>query len=571
MLSLRDASVLGCVFFQMLYPQMMPYYSMPMYSPYMGSLLMRTPGGAGMRFGHHRSLPRPGLHHPAAAAAAAAHRAEGVRMLDVSHTLRSSPQRLPHRGRLPMYQIPRVPVHYPYTFPHMHPMYAQHPHPSHAGYYMMPEELRMPPVQTPFPYSAPYPLQPHLPPQLRGPITGPHSHLHGTHLHQGSPLHTHALAGHPAASASPQGRPAPGDEGQDSTSSPESGRSDNLAGASMPGQGFQVLPNVKHVPAHLMRPSLQPSSQSSSRSSTPINTLDRVPNPVPPHLQEGRGTPVSDRPYSPANYAARSSPLSMTEEACRDRSGSRERDLATKEADLVGQFASLQTAGNGAGGGDLGHKKDSLAAPIPKKTNNPKQLRLKTGFSRQFSDDLPTPTAITDIVRMIEENIEEVPEASDSSASSPATPQRAQLLSRLNGRNAALSSLQLDLVAAQQRQHQHSAAGSSTSHSTPSSDSPATLNGERPTYAGIVGKPTAPGQGFMQDFSQMEPQTPRTPLGFITPGGEVDVVDPFGILKSLNIEAGTAEQRQAQEGGSLPWERGVMMVVQRFLFCFGAT
>lgn len=320
----------------------------------------------------------------------------------------------------------------------------------------------------------------------------------------------------------------------------------------MPGQGFQVLPNVKHVPAHLMRPSLQPSSQSSSRSSTPINTLDRVPNPVPPHLQEGRGTPVSDRPYSPANYAARSSPLSMMEEARRDRSGSRERDLATKEADLVGQFSSLHTAGNGAGGGDLGLKKDGLAAPVPKKTNNPKQLRLKTGFSRQFSDDLPTPTAITDIVRMIEENIEEMPEASDSSASSPATPQRAQLLSRLNGRNAALSSLQLDLVAAQQRQHQHSAADSSTSHSTPSSDSPAALNGERPTYAGIVGKPTALGQGFMQDFSQMEPQTPRTPLGFITPGGEVDVVDPFGILKSLNIEASTAEQRRAQEGGSLP-------------------
>lgn len=542
--------VLLLVSFQMFHPQMIPYYSMPMYSPYMGSLLMRTPSGAGMRFSHHRGLPRPSL---PPASASAVHRAEGLRMLDTSHALRS-PQRLPHRGRLPVYQIPRVPIHYPYAFPHMHPMYAQHPHPSHMGYYMMPEELRVPSVHAQFPYGSPYPLQPpHLPAHLRGPITGPHSHLHGAHFHQGTPVHAHPLPSHPASSASPQGRATPNDDGQENTSSPEASHANSLTGPNLPGQGFQVLPNVKHVPAHLMHPSLQTSSQSSSRSSTPINTLDRVPNLVPQHLQEGRGTPVSDRPYSPANYAARSSPLCMMEEAYRDRSGSRERDLATKEADIATQFASLQTPGNNVGG-NSSHKEASLAVPIPKKINNPKQLRLKTGFSRQFSDDLPTPTAITDIVRMIEENIEEAPENSDSSASSPATPQRAEMLSRLNGRNAALNSLQLDLVAAQQRQQQqqHSAASNSIPHSTPSSDSPAALNGERLTYAGIVGKPTSPGQGFIQDFSQMEPQTPRTPLGFITPGGEVDVVDPFGILKSLNIEAGTTEQRRAQDSSSLP-------------------
>ena len=40
-----------------------------------------------------------------------------------------------------------------------------------------------------------------------------------------------------------------------------------------------------------------------------------------------------------------------------------------------------------------------------------KNLKLNTtGFSRQFSDDLGTPTEVTKLVKMIEENIEEIDE-----------------------------------------------------------------------------------------------------------------------------------------------------------------
>ncbi|XP_070187827.1 probable helicase with zinc finger domain isoform X2 [Littorina saxatilis] len=509
--------------YQLVHPQMMPYYGMPMYSPYIGPVFMRAPGGGGgMRLGHHHRLPRPGMHP-------GAHRGEGVRMADASHTLRS-PGRFHQRGRLPVYQLPRMPLPLHYPLPQVHPMYTPQIHP---GYHMMPEDPRVASLHAPFPYSAAYHPQQLL--QLRGPITGPHSHLHGPHFHQGLPLHAHPTH---AASPSPQGRGGTpsNDDSQDSGSSPEAGRSSS---SSVTG-GFQVLPNVKHVPPHLMRGGLQPSSQSSSRSSTPINP-ERGPIPVPSYLNEGRRTPVSDRPYSPANYAARSSPLS---EAHRDRSGSRERDFgASESADLGNPFAA-----SGAGNSPSGESSppESKVPPLvsSRKTNNPKQLRLKTGFSRQFSDDLPTPTAITDIVRMIEENIEEGSENSDSSASSPVMPQRTQLMTRLNGRNAALSSLQLDLVAAQRQQQNAMMGGSNnTSHSTPSSsDSPATMNGERPTYAGIVGKPHVQGQGLMPDISQVEPQTPRTPTGFTTPGSDPQL-DPYGILKGLNIEATSVGRR----------------------------
>jgi hypothetical protein len=97
---------------------------------------------------------------------------------------------------------------------------------------------------------------------------------------------------------------------------------------------FQVLPNVKHVPAHLMRGGLaqaSTSSQNSSRSSTPAG--------VPAHWQqEGRRIPVSERPYSPANYGACTSPL---DELHRDRSNSREREAET-EADVIARFTNMQ-------------------------------------------------------------------------------------------------------------------------------------------------------------------------------------------------------------------------------------
>ena len=245
------------------------------------------------------------------------------------------------------------------------------------------------------------------------------------------------------------------------------------------GQGFKVLPNVKHVPAHLKRGGTS-SPQSSSRSSTPAG-LDR-----------GH---ISDRPYSPANYPR----LDDT----RDRSSSREGEPET-EADVIARFSAMKTT--------VTSDTDTIntITPSAAKSNNPKQLRLKTGFSRQFSDDLPTPTAITDLVRMIED-IDEKPERlveEDLSSGASNSPD-----ARTNGRNAALSSLQLNLEAGRADGGQ-----------------------QRLTYAGIVGKPSSNGATLMPDISHIEPQTPRTPSGFVTPGGE-SVDDPFGILKNLKFDA----------------------------------
>jgi hypothetical protein len=191
------------------------------------------------------------------------------------------------------------------------------------------------------------------------------------------------------------------------------------------------------------------------------------------------------------------------------------------------------------------------ASSAAAKKANPKQLRLRTGFSRQFSDDLPTPTAITDLVRMIED-IDEKPEivmeedsvggTSDSShGSSPVTvhPAGAQR-GKVSNRNLALNNLQLNLAAAQQQQAAVLSSSKppsvSSLQSTPSTESPSTMNGEKLTYAGIVGKPAAPTQGgLMPDPQHIEPQTPRTPSGFVTPGGGEAMDDPFMMLRNLPI------------------------------------
>ncbi|KAK7502369.1 hypothetical protein BaRGS_00006322, partial [Batillaria attramentaria] len=379
--------------YQMYTPQMLPYYPMPYFPPYVGPMVMRGPGGASILRGHPKGFPRPAFHQPSAA-----QRSEGIRMVDMTHSLR--PALRHHRsGRMAMY-VPRVPM--PYAMPPMHAMFPQHLPPHHpGGYYMLPDDPRMLGIHHQHPYAHPY---------------------HASLSERGDDS--------PKARASPDPKVKPAVVG---------------SGVS---PGFQVLPNVVHVPPHL-RPGHNPSSQNSSRSSTPSQLTATplptppTPNPVPPHLQEGRGTPVSERPYSPANYAsaARSSTPLSCEDAQRDRSGSRERDVTIVAAAKVGPEAVNVSDGESNKNDDADAKQGTRTTSNNQKTR--KQLRLKTGFSRQFSDDLPTPTAITDIVRMIEENIDEGSENSDTSSPSVDMP-RVQL-SRINGRNAALSSLQLDL------------------------------------------------------------------------------------------------------------------------------
>ncbi|PVD39317.1 hypothetical protein C0Q70_01946 [Pomacea canaliculata] len=526
-----------------MYPQMMPYFSMPMYTPYVGPVLMRPPAGGGL-WGHHKGgVPRANVPH------LAAQRAESIRMVDFR------PSYKPSRGRMTAYPFSRLPLSYP--LPTMYPIYPNN-HPSHQGYYLLPDDLRLAALQQQ--YSFPYNHQP----IIRPPLGGPHTHLHGPVYH-GIPLHSPFGSGQHGL-ASPSDR---GDEGVEARGSPDTRL--NTGNSSSPIPAFQVLPNVKHVPPHL-RPGLNPPSQNSSRSSTPVNQvpMPSIPGLAPGPLPEGRGTPVSERPYSPANYGVgRSSTPLSAEEASQDVKDRGLPNFAKSAAtsNLVSDIMTgtgnrpvkaLSEEGAAETYAEVSANQNNYTAATPasaslKNKRDTKQLRLQTtGFSRQFSDDLPTPTAITDIVRMIEENIEEGTESSENTPSPSAVPQRIHFVSLHNGRNAALSSLQLDLTAAQQLQHQqHNQPGSANSQpSSSDSSSPASKNEERPTYAGVVQKmPPSPGT-LVPDISQMEPQTPRTPSGFMTPGGDMDL-DPFGILKSLNIEATNAEQRRIHGGNSL--------------------
>lgn len=511
--------------YQMLHPHFMPYFGMPVYSPYMGPVLMRAPQ-AGMRLrGFATRQPGP-LNQ-------GAQRAEGLRMVDV-------PQRFQPRGqRMPFYQAPRMPQSY-YPYPLQHPLSAQPSRYAYSGYYL-PEAAAAAALYQQYPFGGPVPLNM----RIRGAVPHPYA----ASPYQPFP-YKHLLS----ASAVPLGMGPPPEHGDpveknirreaNNVNMLGNGAAGILAG----GHDFQVLPNVKHVPAHLLQATT--SSPNSSRSSTPAG-MDRSPM-VSAHLQqEGRHTPVSERPYSPANYAPHGSPQ---DDLHRDRSNSREWEPET-EADVIARFINMPTTVSSApaGIGDYGEKVAggmamAASSATAKKSNNPKQLRLTTGFSRQFSDDLPTPTAITDIVRMIED-IDEKPERSleneaggtsgSSHGSSPTTVQGGQQRLRSNGRNSALNSLHLNLVAAQQQQLaavcSRSSSTGPSSQSTPSSDSPAALNGERATYAGVVGKAMPSGQGgLMLDLHYMEPQTPRTPYGFITPGGE-GMEDPFLMLRNLPL------------------------------------
>ena len=211
-------------------------------------------------------------------------------------------------------------------------------------------------------------------------------------------------------------------------------------------------------------------------SSTPV---ERISTPI-----ERRGTPVSERPYSPANYTSEKSSRHLT-------------NVDGVEDVLKERATFKQRLGQG---------------------NLKLNTGLNTGFSRQFSDDLPTPTEIVDLVRMIEESIEEKNEDVNSS-DGPHMRIRVKTNGPANPRNR-------DQIAR-------------CSSESPSSD----RNGEKLSYAGVLRKNSLPGPSAPMDGSSMqdntvdyEQHTPRTPAGFVTPGIDTDM-DPFGILKSLNIEA----------------------------------
>ena len=153
------------------------------------------------------------------------------------------------------------------------------------------------------------------------------------------------------------------------------------------------------------------------------------------------------------------------------------------------------------------------------------KISTGTGFSRQFSEDMKTPTEIKNLVKMIDEEGEDKSDNSTNPIPIPKSISR----SPENATGSAPGRLFLKIPTQQE------IAESTESLSTSSSES----SDGRPTYARVVRRRLPSGSA---DIDNLEPQTPHTPAGFTTPGAEVDT-DPLGILKNLTINSTSENQR----------------------------
>ncbi|XP_060071826.1 probable helicase with zinc finger domain [Ylistrum balloti] len=404
------------------------------------------------------------------------------------------------RGRQIMYMPPRMSAAYQqmYYYPH-----------HFGGYYYMQDDPR---------------------------VLMNQQHPRGPLLHQLGPQHPSQfypiLRPHYAAVG-----PEDVEDKRSQTSSPASsqGRSGSPVtspGSSVASQQIQLLPNVRHVPIHLFPRTA--TSASSSRSSTPQRTES-------PHIPQDIATVIDPQASQKieAGYLKSSSPALEHQE----RRGSANSPLARVIASAQRQAPTNTDSGlvlstpYSSGFGDMivpgqnGDVNDMVKKDKAKRT--PVGLRLETGFSRQFSEDLETPTEITDLVKMIDETIEEGHESAEEeeewnkqmSESSKSFRSHASSLT---------ASRKLHLKIPQQSSTETSESSGSPPTSPPGSD-------QKPTYAGMLRRRLPPASNDI-DPNLLEPQTPHTPAGFISPGTDIDT-DPLGILRNLNINASTEKQR----------------------------
>ncbi|XP_046366711.2 probable helicase with zinc finger domain isoform X1 [Haliotis rufescens] len=450
-------------------PPVMPYYPMPMYHPGFFSPMVYRPyiphrqgspvsgRSSSPKTVTTRATPMPPANHsmrgrPEHGKASP----EGAKQGDHPPSHMKTFYKQP-KSRMMVYLPPRMPMSYPPYY--HHPMFPHHP------YFYIGDEHH------------PHRMSLHQPPFMpQGPRFAPY----GPMLPYGHP------SGPQAVERGQSSGPSSGSNSNVSTPTPMEdaemrSRSEDRSSPSVSGQKIQLMPGVKHVPAHLLNTEGKEVGSKSSTSASP---------PPEDRREERRSTPLSERPYSPANY---------------------------------GKMADNNKV-------EKINNRDNFTVVSNKKQAR-KQLKLKTGFSRQFSDDLPTPTEITDLVRMIEESIEEKKEDEE--------PLPKNKPGELNGQSrlSSLTKLQLNLNNGQDQSDKGAEPSSAGSQ-----------NGEKLSYAGVLRKPPLPPAPVSKNGSSMdtspliEPQTPRTPSGFITPGTEMEM-DPFGILKSLNIESSPQHHR----------------------------
>ena len=296
----------------------------------------------------------------------------------------------------------------------------------------------------------------------------------------------------------------------------DSNQSDNrsYSPALSPGSnvtGIQVLPNVKHVPSHLFN---TPGSGPNSRSSTPVAQSS---SPLTVTLQKkeetsegGVSIPQVEKEFPTFRKRQHSGPRPVSQSPSYSSQSSHESSMSpTHDADagikIETQFK-------------MEMSNQSVEKPSGLQTRVPKNLKLNTtGFSRQFSDDLGTPTEVTKLVKMIEENIDKEDEDFASKADALFREQTQMMKpSPPSGK------LYLNLKALPHSEEtvSHSSSGSSIDDDV------------RRSYAGAVRQPLPYKD---QDLPILEPQTPMTPAGFnLTPGTDM-TTDPLELLKNLNI------------------------------------
>ena len=284
--------------------------------------------------------------------------------------------------------------------------------------------------------------------------------------------------------------------------------------------GIQMLPNVKHVPSHLFTtPGSSPNSRSSTpaaQSSSPLTvTLQKKEESVRQKVTDqtsSEGVSISqvEKEFPTFRKRQHSGPRPVSQSPSYSSQSSHESSMSPTHDIDPGIKTEMQF-------------KMEMSSQTVEKTSSlqtrvPKNLKLNTtGFSRQFSDDLGTPTEVTKLVKMIEENIDEEDEDFASKADALFREQTQMMKpSPPSGK------LYLNLKAPPQSDEtvSHSSSGSSIDDDV------------RRSYAGAVRQPITSYKD--QELPILEPQTPMTPAGFITPGTDINT-DPLELLRNLNI------------------------------------
>ena len=280
-------------------------------------------------------------------------------------------------------------------------------------------------------------------------------------------------------------------------------------------QHIQLMPNVVHVPSHLLYPSS--GSGNNSRSSTPVLSGSPGPNQPPTQVKDSPRNSQGEIQEFPRrrNY---SGPRPVSQSPSYSSQSSHESSTSpTLNGDQLQQQASAKVKETKSQRQYTKTEKQSLRV-AKNLTLNTNMTPNTTGFSYMFKDELGTPTEVTNVVRMIEEENRE--EGTEEERSRRAADQMFQQHHSKPSPPAGRLYLNLPVRPGPEAMRTVvTETGEVMTHSH-----------QLPAYREL--------SEIEFDPSMLEPQTPMTPAGFHTPGAEL-TNDPLEILRNLNINNDT--------------------------------